>query len=183
MILRKANIYDINDIARVHCDVWNSIYSKYVTPEFLEKLNYSNRKRFWLKYINDNNIVFVMEEQQGAIIGFAVPRINKKGTQEANGEVLAHYMAKTFQGKQYGTALMVACAKLFIKNNVPTMSLWIHRDNPTSAIYRKLGGEEEGAKLARLDNKDIVKIKYEWKELQTFVDSHESSFEGITKEY
>ncbi len=182
MILRKANIYDVNDIANVHCAVWNEFYGKYVSKEFMQKLNFANRKKFWLRYINDGHIVFVMEEKQGAIVGFVVPKLIKT-VDNAQGEILAHYMSKKFQNNGYGTALLVACAKLFVKNKINSMYLWIHRDNPSVNIYQKLGAEEDGAKLARLDSKDIVKIKYEWTDLEKFISEHEVVLEKIMRGY
>lgn len=183
MILRKANIYDTNDIAKVHCEVWKAYYGKYVSPEFLEKLGFANRKKFWLKYINEGNIVFVVEEKTGGIVGFAVPKIVKTNVNVAYGEILAHYVGEKAQRSGLGTALMVACAKLFVKNKVPTMSLWIHRDNASTEFYNKIGGRETSAKLSRLDNKDIVKLHFVWDDLERFIETHQSAMDNIVKEY
>ncbi len=183
MILRKANIYDINDIANVHCEVWNEFYGKYVSKEFIAKLSFEHRKKFWIRYINNGHIVFVIEEKQGAIVGFAVPQFNRRNPSSSTGEILAHYMSKKFQNKKFGTALLVACAKLFVKNNINSMHLWIHRDNPSTAVYRKLGAEEDGAKLARLDSKDIVKLKYKWDDISAFIDRYQVVIEEVIKGY
>lgn len=183
MILRKANVYDTNDISKVHCEVWEDYYSKYVSESFLERLNYNNRRKFWLKYITEGNIVFVMEEKTGGIIGFAVPKVRKSKAVNSVGEIIAHYVSKSAQHEGFGTALLVACAKLFIKNNVAKMSLWIHRDNPSTIFYKNIGGEEVGAKLDRLDNKDIVKLNYIWHDLEKFINDYEYVFEGIVREY
>ncbi len=183
MILRKANIYDINDIAKVHCEVWQDFYGKYVTPEYLEKLSFENRKKFWLRYLNDGKIAFVMEEKTGGIIGFAVPKMIKVNTHYGYGEVIAHYVAEKAMHHGYGTALLVACAKFFVKNNASHMSLWIHRDNPSTIFYRKIGGEEKGANVFRLDNKDIVKLNYIWEDLPTFIETHQHVMDNILKEY
>ncbi len=183
MILRKANIYDINGIAKIHCDVWEDFYGKYVTPEYLAKLSFENRKKFWLRYINEGKIVFVMEEKTGGIVGFAVPKVVKVNTNYSYGEVIAHYVAEKFMHNGFGAALLVACAKLFDKNNATYMSLWIHRDNPSTAFYRKMGGEEKGANVFRLDNKDIVKLNYVWDDLPTFIETHQHVMDNILKEY
>ncbi len=183
MILRKANVYDTNDIAKVHCEVWEDYYGKYVSEAFLERVGYDNRRKFWLKYITEGNNVFVMEEKTGGIIGFVVPKISKYKAKSAVGEVLAHYVAKGSQKKNYGTALLVACAKLFVKNNATTMSLWVHRDNPSTIYYKNRGGEEVDAKLDRLDHKDIVKLNYVWTDLEGFINRNEGVFENIVREY
>ncbi len=183
MILRKANIYDINDIAKVHCEVWNDFYGKYVSKEFLQKLSFANRKKFWLHYINDGHIVYLVEEKQGAGVGFIVPKLKKISEDEIEGEILAHYMSKKFQNQGYGTALMLTCAKLFVKNGVNNMSLWIHRDNPSVAVYRKLGAEEINLKLFQLDGKDIVKINYKWNDLEAFIEKYEYVLDKLADDY
>ncbi len=183
MILRKANIYDTNDIAKVHSEVWEDFYGKYVTPKYLQKLSYENRRKFWLKYINEGKIVYVMEEKTGGIVGFCVPKMVKINASQAYGEVVAHYVAEPAMHKGYGTALLVACAKLFQKNEADYMSLWVHRDNPSTVFYRKMGGVEKGANVFRLDNKDIVKLNYVWEDLVEFIESHQYALENIVNEY
>ncbi len=183
MIIRKANLYDTNDIARVHYDVWTDFYRDFVSREFLEKLSFDNRKKFWMKYINDGNVVYVIEEKTGGIIGFAVPKIHKSKTKESFGEIIAHYVADKYQHHGYGKVLLLACAKLFIKNKVDHMRVWVHRDNPSAEFYKHMEGVEMEAKLDRLDNKDIVKLNITWHELPNLIERYASAFDGITKEY
>lgn len=183
MIIRKANIYDTNDIARVHYDVWTDFYGDFVSPEFLEKLSYENRKKFWLKYINEGSIVYVIEEKTGGIIGFAVPQIHKSKAGESYGEIIAHYVADKHQHNGYGSALLVACAKFFRKNHLDQMRVWVHRDNPSTEYYKKFKGVEMDARLDRMDNKDIIKLNISWQDLDTFIAEHEFVFDNIIKEY
>jgi len=183
MIIRKANLYDTNDIARVHYDVWSDFYKDFVSKEFMEKLSFDNRKKFWMKYINDGNVVYVVEEKTGGIVGFAVPKIHKSKMKDSYGEIIAHYVADKYQHHGYGRLLLLACAKLFHKNKVDTMRVWVHRDNPSAEFYKHLDGVEMEAKLDRLDNKDIVKLNIAWHGLATLIEANQSAFEGIIKEY
>lgn len=183
MIIRKANIYDSNDIARVHYDVWTDFYGDFVTKEFLEKLSYDNRKKFWMKFINDGHVVYVIEEKTGGIVAFAVPNMYKLKTVNAYGEIIAHYVAEKHQHQGYGSVLLMACAKLFHKNDIDKMRVWVHKDNPSTEFYKKMEGVEMDAKLDRLDNKDIIKLNIEWQGLEELINRHADVFDGITKEY
>lgn len=179
MILRRANIYDSNDIAKVHVTNWAEFYKDKVSPEFFNFFDFEYRKKYWVKFINDGRLCFVLEEKGGSIDGFIVPRITKLSSDENIGEVVytsvnhnANYAVNT-------AALLYACAKLFSVNFCKSMYLWLHRDSSLADEFRNLGGVETGAKIERMDSRDMIKIKIEWNDLSKLLPELEEKIRDI----
>lgn len=182
MIIRKANVYDTNDIAKVHHDAWVHFYKHSVSEEFMEKYSLEKRRRFWMKYINDGNIVYVVEEKTGGILGFIVPKISTDILDKYKGEIVSHYVMDRFQHRGLGRLLFVASAKLFKVNKINGLKVWVHKDSPACEFYKRMGGIELGAKLERFDNRDIIKLCYVWDNLEQYIEDHAYVFNGITRE-
>ncbi len=183
MILRKANIYDSNDIAKVHVDVWRKFYEGRVSDDFLNYYDFNARKKFWLKFIGDNKIAFVIEEKGGSIDGVIVPKLKRLDETQNIGELLIMYVNANENYELNKTALLIACAKLFKKNNANTMYSWVHRESDLLDFYRKLGAEEQDAKVERLDGKDIIKIKVYWNSIDDFLNNYESELDKLIVEF
>ena len=86
MKVRVANLSDANGIALVHVDSWRTTYRNILPEEFLMNLSYKRREQLWETNIPKNN-VFVAENDEGKIIGFA------SGGKERNGKY------KEYQGE------------------------------------------------------------------------------------
>lgn len=183
MIIKKANAYDATNIAKVHFDEWSSFYKNYVSHEFIEKFSFENRKKFWMRYISDGGIIYVVEEKTGDIVGFAVPKLISKSYEENEGEIIAHYVGKHYQKKGYGKLLLVSCAKFFAKNKVKNMYVWLHQENPAIMFYESQGAQESDFKIDRVEARNIVKLKYSFHDIEAYVENNESVFEGVLKEF
>ncbi len=183
MILRRANIYDSNDIAKVHVNAWSNFYAGRVSEAFLNHFDFEYRKKYWIRFINDNRICFVLEEKGGSIDGFIVPRLKRLNKNENIGEVMMHYVNRNNTYAKNLGALLYSCAKLFLKNNANSMFTWIHRESDYVDKYKELGGVETDAKVERMDSKDIIKIKIEWNDLDELLKKYNSVFDDMTMEF
>lgn len=166
MIVKKANSYDAINIAKLHYELWNDFYKNMVSDDFLKKVSLDKRKKYWMRYISDNNIVYVIEEKTGDTVGFIVPIVHKRKNGEYVGEIVAHYVSNIHQNKGYGKKLLQVCAKFFDKNNVNSMFVWVQRENKAAEFYKKMYGEEVDARIDKVDTKNIVKLKFEWNDLK-----------------
>lgn len=169
MILRRANIYDSNDIAKVHYTNWTEFYKDKVSPQFLNFFDFDYRKKYWVKFINDGRICFVLEEKGGSIDGFIVPKITKLNSEENIGEIVYCSVNKNANYSVNTAALVYSCTKLFSVNQCKSMFVWLHRDNSLADEYRALGGVETGAKIERMNSKDMIKIKIEWQDINSIL--------------
>lgn len=183
MILRRANIYDATDIAKVHFKVWNDFHKERVSEPFLKHFNFEYRKKYWVKFINENRICFVVEEKGGSIDGFIVPGLKRLNENENVGEILMHYVNNNQYFMQNFSALLLSSAMLFRKNNANAMYTWIHREHGNVEKYKMLGAVETSAKVDRMDSKDIIKIKLECNDLEAFIAEHEAILNDMLVEF
>lgn len=183
MIIKKANTYDATNIARVHFEEWTDFYKSFVSDDFLKKYSFENRKKFWIRYISEGGVVYIVEEKTGDIVGFVVPKLIRLSYVQNSGEIMAHYVSKDYQRKGYGKLLLVSCAKFFLKNKSKEMSVWIHRENPAMGFYEHMGGIEKDVKIERMDSKNIVKLKLIYDDLEKLIDDNNDIFEGVIKEF
>lgn len=183
MILRRANIYDSNDIAKVHVSEWNDFYKDRVSEDFLNHFDFEYRKKYWIKFINENRICFVVEEKGGSIDGFIVPKLKRLNPNENIGEIMMQYVNHNSSYNQNVAILLYSCAKLFLKNKANSMYTWVHRESDYVDKYKELSGIETDAKVERMDSKDIIKLKIEWHELDKLIEKHDSVFNDIIIEF
>ncbi len=183
MILRRANIYDATDIAKVHVRVWNEFHKERVSEPFLKHFNFEYRKKYWVRFINENRICFVVEEKGGSIDGFIVPGLKRLNENENVGEILMHYVNDNQHYEQNFASLLLVSSMLFQKNNANSMYTWIHREHPSIEKYKKLGGVETSAKVDRMDSKDIIKIKLEWSDLTKLNDENQAILDNMIVEF
>ncbi len=183
MILRRANIYDATDIAKVHLKVWNDFHKERVSEPFLKHFNFDYRKKYWVKFINENRICFVVEEKGGSIDGFIVPGLKRLNENENVGEILMHYVNNNQHYVQNFSSLLLASAMLFKKNNANTMYTWVHREHPSIEKYKAFDGVESSAKVDRMDSKDIIKIKLEWYNLEETIDKYQDILDSMIVEF
>ena len=177
MILRRANIYDSNDIAKVHFTTWSEFYKDRVSPEFLKYFDFEYRKKQWIKFITDGRICYVLEEKGGSIDGFIVPRIIKLSTEENIGEVLISCVNNNANFLENSQALLLSCAMLFNVNSANKMYTWLHRESSFCDVYKGLDGVENGARIERMDSKDIIKIKIEWDDITALLEEYNDILE------
>ncbi|MHB1628557.1 MAG: GNAT family N-acetyltransferase [Bacilli bacterium] len=78
MTIRKAASTDARELAVVHVDSWRSTYRGIVSDDFLESMSYDDREARWRSTLdaigaeNAKRIVFVAEDHDGRIVGFAM---------------------------------------------------------------------------------------------------------------
>lgn len=183
MIIRKANIYDSNDIAKVHMVAWNELYANKVSPAFMEHFDFEYRKKHWIRFVNDGKLCFVLEEKGGSIDGFIVPRLKRINSEQNAGEIVMHYVNYNPNYMQNISALLFSCAKLFVKNKANSMYTWINRESAYVDRYKELSGVETEAKIERMDSKDMIKIKIEWHDLNALLVKHEAVFDDMILEF
>jgi len=53
MIIRKAKISDIPELAKVHVDSWRTTYQGIVSNEFLRDLSYKKREEQWRGFLKE----------------------------------------------------------------------------------------------------------------------------------
>lgn len=162
--IRKAALSDTKGIAKVHVDCWVTTYSNIIPNDYMSKLNYEKREKLWERIIPNGN-VFVAEDNNGRIIGFADGGKERTGEYDYyKGEMYSIYILKSYQGLGIGKRLIKALVNEFIKQELKSMIVWVLKDNDSRNFYEKMGGKVVDSKTIDFSGTDLIELAYGWKD-------------------
>jgi GNAT superfamily N-acetyltransferase len=172
MIIREATPADVQAIARVHVDSWRTTYRGLVRDEYLAKLSYEARERFWGRILSPaqagRQVVFVAQAESGQIAGFVDGGKPLNGGDPAyKSELYAIYLLEPFQGQGTGRRLVQALAQRLHQAGFGSMMLWVMEGNPAERFYQRLGGKRLSAKSAEVGGVTVQEIAYGWPDIRT----------------
>lgn len=162
MRVREAKISDATGIALVHVESWRTTYKSILPKEFLMNLSYKRREQFWETSIPEGN-VFVAENDEGKIVGFASGGIERGGKYEGyKGELTSIYILKEYQGRGIGKQLLKAVIKGIVKLGINTMLVLVLEDNNSNLFYEATGGKKIGEVEIEIAGKKLNELVYGW---------------------
>ncbi|PGY03454.1 GNAT family N-acetyltransferase [Bacillus sp. AFS031507] len=167
MNIRKAVLLDVTGVAKVHVDSWKTTYEKLIPDEYISKLTYEKRAKLWEEVIPNGN-VFVAEDDNGQIIGFADGGRERTGDyKEYKGEMYSIYILKSYQGQGIGKRLIKAVVNEIIKQDLNSMIVWVLKDNISCTFYEKMGGKVVDCKTVNFSGKELTELAYGWKDIRS----------------
>ena len=165
MLISKAKLEDAAGIAKVHVDSWRTTYKGIVPDSFLEKLSYEEREQIWKSGIEANQ-VYIAEDEEGRIVGFASGGQERTGKYEAyEGELYAIYLLEGQQGKGSGWKLFKAVVDDLKEKKLNSMLIWALEENPACRFYEKLGGKKIDTAEIEIDGQKLGEVAYGWEDL------------------
>lgn len=142
MKIRRAEISDAEAIAKVSADTWQQAYRGIMSDEILAERRCSpERIESWRRRVKDTlngaTAIYVAEDENGKVVGFAWGGVSKDNQVPRNMELYAFYVHPNFQKKGYGQALF----ETFRKYSTGRFYLYALQDNKKAAdFYQKMGG-------------------------------------------
>ena len=171
MLIRKANKLDVDSIAKIHVDVWNTTYTGVVSSKYLAGRTCEKQAEGWLERVfnntESNEVVYVAEADGGNVVGFASGAV-RVGNDSFDGELYTLYIFQEYQGRGIGRALFNTIASALHGQGAKTMILWVFAYNPACAFYEHLGGKMVDRRLIRKGGEDIQAVAYCWEDLCQF---------------
>lgn len=168
MNIRNAVLLDVNGIAKVHVDCWKSTYANIVPNEYISKLTYEKRAKLWEQVIPNGN-VFVAEDENGQIVGFADGGKERTGDyKEYPGEMYSIYILKSYQNRGIGKRLMKAVVNELLKQDINSMLVWVLKDNNSRNFYEQMGGKVVDSKTVDFSGKKLIELAFGWEDINSF---------------
>ncbi|WP_203247131.1 GNAT family N-acetyltransferase [Sporosarcina beigongshangi] len=165
MLIRKAELEDAVGIAKVHVDSWRTTYKGIVPDTYLASLSYESREKIWMNGIEQNN-VYIVEDDNGQIVGFASGGKERTGKYEAYvGELYAIYLLEAQQGNGLGRKLVQTVVDDLKEKKLNSMLIWALKENPACRFYETLGGKEVDTAEIEIEGKKLSEIAYGWDDL------------------
>lgn len=162
--IRLATLDDLLGIAKVHIDSWRTTYKGIVADEFIASLTYEwskERQRYLIE--NEDTFIFVAEDTNGNIVGFASGGPERNNDPIYMGELYAIYLLKEYQSKGIGKQLFNAVIKHLSANGINSLLVLVLEDNtPAIKFYEALGGERVKEGILELEGIQYKDIGYGW---------------------
>lgn len=172
MKIREANLDDAHGIGKVHVDAWRTTYKNIISDRFLNNLSYDKRRDLWIHNISqEDNYIFIAENENNEIIGFATGTSEKSGDFPGyDADVTSIYILVDYQGQGIGEKLLIRLFQKFLDLGYRSSVVWVLADNQSRFFYEKMGAE------IILDNKPIkigddtlIEVAYGWKDISKVV--------------
>jgi len=168
MKIRKAVLADAEGIARVHVDSWRTTYKDIVPDSYLQQLSYEQRAESWRRGIG-HNALYVAEDGNGKIVGFATGGKERTGKYKADGELYAIYLLHDVQGKGIGKKLSQVIAQSLKEQGFSSMLVWVLDRNSSKVFYESLGGQPIDEMMIDIGGEEFKEIAYYWDNIESLV--------------
>ncbi len=162
MVIREATRTDVKGIATVHVDCWRTTYKNIVPDNYLDNLTYDSREKLWMSVISKGK-VFLVENDQGKIIGFANGGKERSGKYSGfAGELYAIYILKEYQGQGIGKLLLKSVVNELKKIEIYSMIALVLEENHSCKFYEALGGTIIDKMEIEISGKKLKEVVYGW---------------------
>ena len=173
MIIRQAKRSDIQQMAKVQVNSWNTTYRGLLPDDIIDSRTVESRSKnmstHWKGFEGDEvtRIIIVAETEKKEIVGFvAGGDIFVKGL-PYDSECYAIYIIKEYQGKGIGALLMKKLAEFLLSIYYISMIIWVLEKNPACRFYEKIGGVVKERKIDKYGEEEFNLVGYVWENVET----------------
>jgi len=163
--VRAAVAADAKGIAIVHVDSWKETYSGIVPQGFLNSMSYEKRTGAWLEIFAEQRPfekMFVVEDQNKDIVGFAVAGKSREPSFAYEGELHAIYLLKNLHRQGFGRLLFEKSVEAIHGFGFQSMFVWVLRKNPALNFYIHMGAEEFAVKPIEIGGQQLEEVALGW---------------------
>jgi GNAT superfamily N-acetyltransferase len=173
MHIRTATVQDAAAIANVHVESWRTTYKGIVPDDFLAHLSPIAREQFWHRILtapSSRTVVYVVEEKNGKVIGFASGGPERSGDPVYTGELYEIYLLAQYQGQNRGRQLLSTLAHRLRQDGMATLLLWVLAENPARKFYERLGGRPVYEKTVIIGGAPLIEIAFGWQDVEMLIE-------------
>jgi GNAT superfamily N-acetyltransferase len=168
VLIRKAEVKDAAGIAKVQVDSWRTTFKGIVPDDYLKGLSYDKREPIWKRAVMENNL-YIVEDDNGHVIGFSVGRKERTGNYDAfTGELYSIFILKEHQGTGIGRLLVKSVADDLKKKKLISMLVWVIEENPACQFYESLGGKKIESREIEIGGKKLREVAYGWDDISDY---------------
>ena len=138
--LRDAHEADIPRLAKLHVQAFNETHrgGRPGGPSY-ELREHQWREAFHLQ--DGDWFCYVIEDDEGELVGFAKGAPHDGGVPEYEGELSKIYLLQRVQRLGLGRRLLCAVAERFVNRGVTSMLLFGEATNPSNGFYEAFGAD------------------------------------------
>jgi GNAT superfamily N-acetyltransferase len=157
---------DADAIERVRTDTWRVTYRGLMPDTLLDRLDYdATRRRALMSVLPPHQFVLVAEEHD-TVVGFCIGGRSRATEDRYRGEVYAIYVLPDHQGQGIGRAMLNAAVSELLERGMPSMIIWVLRENaPSRRFYERMGGVHVRDEERDLEGVRITESGYGWPDI------------------
>ncbi len=149
-IIRKNELKDQAQMAKIKIDGWTDTYDKIIASKYLKTLDYKKQtERYIASFEEYKDLVFVAVRDD-EILGYSCFHLSDKSG-NFDSELVSLYIKPSEKRKGIGTNLLKETAKELLSKGKTNMIIWCLSDNKDAIkFYEKLGGKKVIEKDAKI---------------------------------
>jgi ribosomal protein S18 acetylase RimI-like enzyme len=116
---------------------------------------------------NEQNYVFVAENDEGHIIGFAEGGKRETNKLDQSGDLTSIYILQEYQGMGIGKKLVQQLFSKLDELGYKTIFVEVLEDNKSRFFYESLGAEWLKTEKIKIAGVELNLLVYEWKDIRS----------------
>ncbi|MBN8233612.1 GNAT family N-acetyltransferase [Halobacillus kuroshimensis] len=168
--VREARFEDAATIADIHVKSWKSTYKDLIDERDISNTTLEHRITLWetiLRKPLNGQIAFVIENDEGQVVGFVSGGKERTKNYGYDGEIYAIYLLDEYQGRGYGKILLQTFVRGMGEAGYQSLLVWVLTRNPSSQFYIKYGADPVEAEKVTIGQGTYEETAYGWKDLHT----------------
>ena len=163
MLVRNANVTDVQKIAQIHVETWRTAYRGQISDAVLDAQSVEWRAAFWRERLTQaKGSVFVAEG--GSVIGFCdlIPSRDKDADKTV-AEIMAIYVLSERCRKGAGRALCDCALAEARRHGYEVVTLWVLASNSVARrFYEAMGFSLDGVKKTEKasDGSELHEVRF-----------------------
>lgn len=152
-IIRKNELKDQEQMARIKIDGWTTTYDKIIASKYLKTLDYKKQtERYIASFDEYKDLVFVAVRDD-EVLGYSCFHLTDKSG-KFDSELVSLYIKPKEKRKGIGTNLLKETAKELLSKGKKNMIIWCLSENVDAInFYKKSGGKKVIEKDAKIGDK------------------------------
>lgn len=149
-IIRKNELKDQAQMARIKVDGWRSAYDKIIASKYLKALDYDSQTERYIRSFEEYKDLVLVAVKDEEVLGYSCFDL-KKQEDKYDAELVSLYIKPNYKGKGIGTSLFKETVKELLNQQKRNMIIWCFADDEKSIkFYQDLGGKMVETKRAKI---------------------------------
>ena len=157
-IIRKNELRDQEQMARIKVDGWRNAYDKIVSSKYLKQLDYQRQTERYIASFEEYKDLVLVAVKDEEVLGYSC--FNPIALKYES-ELVSLYIKPEYLNKGIGTSLFKETAKELESLGKHNMIVWCFKDNLNARkFYESLGGKVVEEKIAHIGDDDYEELGY-----------------------
>lgn len=159
-IIRKNELKDQAQMARIKIDGWRTAYDKIVSSKYLKELDYEKQTERYISSFEEYKDLVLVAVRGEEVLGYSC-FAHKAENDKYDSELVSLYIKPSEKGRGIGTELFKETAKELLENHKKNMIVWCFKDNEKAIkFYKDLGGKNVETKKAIIGNEEYIEYGF-----------------------